>query len=237
MSQVASSQFSATCLGHMFLLRQPVSKITVDKCGECGSKIWDHCYSEVAPEDALMVMTVKADNVPSQIVDSCAVGSFKAALSAAKKDPKVVVLNTAGHSIERTQPLQKQKFDELRASGRMLDFEWEDADSFSIPINDVIYGIQWIDENIRKGKTVVINCYQGRSRSGTMAVAYIMASLHLGVNEALVLVKSRRPIVQPNPTFMKFLKAHEAEIKGALDGLSGGEIALRWILGTQTEVA
>ncbi|MGB1604845.1 MAG: dual specificity protein phosphatase family protein, partial [Promethearchaeia archaeon] len=46
---------------------------------------------------------------------------------------------------------------------------------------------------------------QGRSRSGAMAVAYLMASQKVHVAAALCLVQAERATVQPNPGFLRQL--------------------------------
>ena len=69
-------------------------------------------------------------------------------------------------------------------------------------------------ERVQTGKPVLVNCAQGKSRSGTFAVcAYLMATRDLGAAAALRMVQERRPFVQPNPGFMAFLRRNEAALR------------------------
>ena len=84
--------------------------------------------------------------------------------------------------------------------------------------------IAYVQENVAAGRPVVINCAQGKSRSGTAAAAYVMASRDLDVESALAVVRAKRPMVEPNPGFMRCLKSHEAAIRVA--GRSGDEVKI-----------
>lgn len=67
----------------------------------------------------------------------------------------------------------------------------------------------FIDEGLKKGENVVIHCAQGKSRSGTVACAYIMSHFSFGVKESLEFIKKNRPMVEPNEGFMKQLLEFE----------------------------
>ena len=100
-----------------------------------------------------------------------------------------------------------------------MDLEWVDDAGFELPLRDILDAVAYVRAHVAKGSPVVINCAQGKSRSATVATAYVMASRDLDVESALALVKARRPFSQPNPGFMKCLKRHEAAIREA--GRSG----------------
>jgi len=61
-------------------------------------------------------------------------------------------------------------------------------------------------ENGRAQGNVAVHCAQGKSRSTTIVVAYLMAKLKLGADGALKVVKSKRPEAEPNPAFMAQLR-------------------------------
>ena len=56
---------------------------------------------------------------------------------------------------------------------------------------------------------VVIHCDQGKSRSGSIVIAWEMISKKLSYDEALAEVKKCRPLVQPNPAFVEVLRELE----------------------------
>lgn len=53
---------------------------------------------------------------------------------------------------------------------------------------------------------VLVHCTAGVSRSGAIAVAIVMYSKRISYDEALLLVKTKRPSIQPNPGFAVQLK-------------------------------
>lgn len=61
----------------------------------------------------------------------------------------------------------------------------------------------------REGKQVYVHCRNGVSRSGMVVAAYLMATRHLTRDEALALLRTRRPDVRPNPAFLPLLAEWE----------------------------
>jgi len=64
----------------------------------------------------------------------------------------------------------------------------------------------------RKNGGVLVHCMQGRSRSGSVVIAYVMESEGLGYRDALQFVQRARSIVKPNPNFEEQLIKHEAVV-------------------------
>lgn len=54
-----------------------------------------------------------------------------------------------------------------------------------------------------------VHCVQGRSRSATMVLAYLMKYRGMSLNDSFKFVKEKRPIICPNATF--FAKLIELE--------------------------
>ncbi|XP_076150532.1 dual specificity phosphatase 28 isoform X1 [Alosa pseudoharengus] len=67
-------------------------------------------------------------------------------------------------------------------------------------------------EAIRGGHSVVY-CKNGRSRSATICVAYLMKQQGLSLTEAFQTVKNARSVVEPNPGFWTQLEKYEQELK------------------------
>lgn len=65
--------------------------------------------------------------------------------------------------------------------------------------------VDFIDRAIAAGGKVLVHCNQGRSRSVTVAAAYLTVGLQCPVDEALALIKSKRPIAEPNAGFLRQL--------------------------------
>mmetsp|Transcript_16025 Transcript_16025/g.15745 ORF Transcript_16025/g.15745 Transcript_16025/m.15745 type:complete len:108 (-) Transcript_16025:18-341(-) len=73
-------------------------------------------------------------------------------------------------------------------------------------------GTQYIETSIQNGGAILVHCAAGRSRSGAMMTAYSMLRDKIKLEDALNLVKSKRPKVDPNWGFLKQLKEFEEEL-------------------------
>ena len=77
--------------------------------------------------------------------------------------------------------------------------------------------IKFIDEAVRthgKRARVLIHCMHGRSRSGSLTIAYMMHHKKLSLKEAFKYVCEARPDSKPNVAFCYQLMAYECKIKG-----------------------
>ena len=210
----SSSDFADVPLGHAFVLRKPLARVGARRCASCGADVFEHHRSEVNDEFLLMILNVTGDDRPTEILPGeISVGGFKAALAECRRNPQAVAVNCAGTRLHSFLPATRQPFDALRSDGRVLDLEWEDAEDFELPLVDMTKAIAWIHAQISAGHPVVINCAQGKSRSGALATAFVMGTQNLSAEAALAVVKARRPFVQPNPAFMRRLHALEKELR------------------------
>lgn len=85
-------------------------------------------------------------------------------------------------------------------------YEWEDRDRFNIKpsIDSILEQIHlWIT---RDHKAVLVNCFQGQSRSGAVIIGYLMKYHKLSTEEALMKAKLKKPDIKPNNGFIKQLK-------------------------------
>ncbi|KAL9658336.1 hypothetical protein ABK040_015656 [Willaertia magna] len=62
--------------------------------------------------------------------------------------------------------------------------------------------IDFIEKEIEKGGNVLIHCYEGFSRSTTLAISYIMWKSRRDFNTVLEEVKLKRPVTSPNQGFI-----------------------------------
>jgi hypothetical protein len=81
---------------------------------------------------------------------------------------------------------------------------WEPiADSEPAPDLDGLRRmVDVLDARQREGVMTYVHCRNGVSRSGMLVVAYEMRKNNWTRDEALAFVRSKRPIVRPNPAFM-----------------------------------
>jgi protein-tyrosine phosphatase len=198
--------------GHQFELRVPLAKATARKCRECSANVYAHARSEVDSRDVLAILNTTADTAGTLVAPQLMVGSFMAAITEANKSESVVVLNCAGSKLHDFFPKTRSPMDALRAEGRLVDLEWDDMDGFTLDIDEVRGAVKWMVEQMKHGRTVLVNCAQGKSRSGTMACAYLMSSTKVTAAVALAEIQVARPLVQPNVGFMRQLGDFEGKL-------------------------
>ena len=72
-------------------------------------------------------------------------------------------------------------------------------------------GVQWIDREIKAGRTVLVHCAKGRGRSATLVAAYLMRHHELDFAATNSLMKSKRSLT-------KLQNAHRRQLEAWLAG-------------------
>jgi hypothetical protein len=86
----------------------------------------------------------------------------------------------------------------------------------------------WIRASLARGESVLVHCYAGAHRAGTVGVAFLMATARLRLAEALRLTQRCRPIVNPFARLLKLLHLYESALDEAgYYGSGGGAAAAR----------
>ncbi|CAN9503055.1 unnamed protein product [Ophioblennius macclurei] len=70
-----------------------------------------------------------------------------------------------------------------------------------------------IQKEAKRGGRSVVYCKNGRSRSATVCIAYLMKHRKLALTDAVQRVKTARHVIDPNPGFMSQLQRYEQELK------------------------
>ncbi|KZT67139.1 phosphatases II [Daedalea quercina L-15889] len=68
---------------------------------------------------------------------------------------------------------------------------------------------EWIQHALERGGQVMVHCVWGMSRSASVAIAFLMATRRMSLDDAFRHVVSRRKFVRPNSGFMYQLKVYE----------------------------
>ncbi|CAD8182338.1 unnamed protein product [Paramecium octaurelia] len=98
-----------------------------------------------------------------------------------------------------------------------------DADQMVLQVNDRpqcdISGYfdktnKFINKHMDDNHNVLVHCMAGKSRSATIVLAYLMFSQDWTLQEALIYLKSVRPLVCPNPGFIRQLLKYEEKLFG-----------------------
>ncbi|TNV71767.1 hypothetical protein FGO68_gene3675 [Halteria grandinella] len=64
----------------------------------------------------------------------------------------------------------------------------------------------------KEGKTILVHCAAGVSRSASVVIAYIMYSKKIPLKEAHAFVLEKRPCIKPNTDFLKQLQEFEDDL-------------------------
>uniref|UniRef100_A0A6B2LMX6 protein-tyrosine-phosphatase n=1 Tax=Arcella intermedia TaxID=1963864 RepID=A0A6B2LMX6_9EUKA len=91
---------------------------------------------------------------------------------------------------------------------RVLRLDWDDEPYQEL--KQLREAILFLHEALHAGQNALIHCGQGKSRSGAMLVAFLMAKMGLSYDEALAVAKSKRPIIKPNQGFEDQLRKFES---------------------------
>jgi protein-tyrosine phosphatase len=72
---------------------------------------------------------------------------------------------------------------------------------------------QFIEEARQSNGCVLVHCACGVSRSSTLCCAYLIKHHSMSVEQAIIHLRSRRHIVQPNPAFLSQLIHYNEQIQ------------------------
>jgi len=179
------------------------------KCKDCFRDIQAHARTAVSEEDVMRVIEGN-EAIPSLIsgepTAGLYMGGYKAAINEKfLRDAAVgLVVNTAG-GLQAFFPTFRPAPLHERLGVKMLQLEWMDSDTQEIRADELDETTAAIASTLQDGRSVLVHCAQGRSRSGTVVVAHISRSQGLAIDGALSLVQSKRSMAQPNANFMRQL--------------------------------
>lgn len=120
-------------------------------------------------------------------------------------------------------PDLRGRFPDLALKGMHIDAQDHPNENL---LKDFERVVRWIDgaltgmkdgEGEDKGG-VFVHCAMGKSRSATMAVAYLMWKFKVGAKEALEQVCEGRPVCEPNPGFLEQLDVWGRMCKAGSEG-------------------
>ncbi len=72
---------------------------------------------------------------------------------------------------------------------------------------------QAIHEIVRRGKNIYVHCQNGHGRSPAVVAAYLIQFKHKTVEQAIALIKNKRPEIHLNETQIKALRRYYAGTK------------------------
>ena len=201
------------------------NRLKPDICIECYQKIFAHC-PEAVKNDALITAALEYSNkgrkTPSTVLPPTAqnsgglyLGGYASVLNKAflgRTANVTGIVNTA-RGLDMFGPVWVNGLQKIKDAGSIefLELNWVDSETQTISELDLTTAVQFIHRHrsIQQGN-VLVHCAQGKSRSTTCVLAYLLAKdLSLGVDDALQFVKTKRMMAKPNPHFMKQLHQHQ----------------------------
>lgn len=104
--------------------------------------------------------------------------------------------------------------------GRLDPLPLPAGQTLQIPVEDMPFvdllsymdsAVKWIDHALRSHPEakVLVHCFKGASRSSAIVCAYLMKVKRYPLKDALALLKSKRPIAEPNFGFVMQLQEYE----------------------------
>ena len=113
--------------------------------------------------------------------------------------------------------LENLKIKEVFHFGFEVDDKLEDVEYHYFDLEDNSQSLSYFKENLdqihdqiekrlQQGPVLVASS-AGKSRSVTVTISFLIKKLNYTFEEAFALVKMQRPIINPNPTFLRFLKS------------------------------
>lgn len=102
-------------------------------------------------------------------------------------------------------------WDHLRQYGIIvMHVRWEDVPHQQIfPSQSMSDAIAWMGQILHSGNQVLVNCAMGRSRSVSLVAGYLIQQERMTLDQALALIRSKRPIASPNQGFLQQLRSME----------------------------
>mmetsp|Transcript_5111 Transcript_5111/g.8368 ORF Transcript_5111/g.8368 Transcript_5111/m.8368 type:complete len:234 (+) Transcript_5111:85-786(+) len=180
----------------------------VRKCMSCGHDVANHTSDSVSSTDIKKVLE-SVESVPSEIIPKLYLGGFIAAMNMTFLTDNGVtfVVNTA-KGLETQFPKYGQvRSGQYQSSGvESYSVEWVDSEDQQLDIQQLQAAVQEVHVRLMDDQGVLIHCAQGRSRSTTLVVAYLMWAQGSSYDEALAIVQRARDMAQPNPAFERQLQ-------------------------------
>ena len=84
--------------------------------------------------------------------------------------------------------------------------EWVDDPDYQIELSSLKEAVLFIEEARLSSGNILVHCAQGKSRSSTAVIAYVMCKKNMKMEDATTFVKQRRLMACPNPGFEKILR-------------------------------
>ena len=173
-------------------LRNKINQSQKSKCPKCSQEIITNKLKEHLQTNHI-----------TEIIDKIYIGSYFNAKNEEELEKNNIkyILNCASEC----KNIFKNKI-------KYFNLDIKDQNDFPIQ-NYFDKGIQFIEESLNNNDgNILIHCTQGKSRSTTLLMAYLIKCKKENTNSAYKIVKSKRQLTMPNLGFMNKLREFEKSI-------------------------
>ena|SRR3990167_2777009 len=202
------------------------NKFKADKCQQCSHFFSDHSPASVTEDEIIVYLNyLNAKNPCNEIlptVNDCGalyLGSYQALMLDNLTKYQITKAVQTAKNLEYFFVGWGRNLKEIEDGGKLevLRLHWVDGEQQKIwketPWDQLEEAIRFIHSHRKNKQNVVVNCAQGKSRSSTVVIAYIMVVNNMNFQEALAYVRSKRSIADPNSFFVQQLKEFETSTK------------------------
>jgi len=138
------------------------------------------------------------------------IGSKLACTEAAVMQHNVGAIVQTAKELEVIYPAVRRALAQLELAGAVaiLRLGWDDDIHFNVGTN-IAEAVAWIHARRREGANVLVNCAQGKSRSATLVIAYLLCAdpaRFPTFQTAFDFLHGCRAVCDPNPAFQHFLQ-------------------------------
>jgi protein-tyrosine phosphatase len=137
------------------------------------------------------------------ITDNMAIGELNA-----NYDSFDIVVNLAYINPNFNKGLQhREKREKIKNGKKIYEFGLYDTDSDSDYL--LLLLTTFFEEIGTRDKKILFHCQSGKSRSVMFAIKYLQTFYSLSTEQALDIIKKRRPIANPRQSFIKILNNYK----------------------------
>ena len=178
----------------------------------CGADLAEHKESVVTEEDVRDYIGVIASKSPcNKVIDGLYLGSVTALQPSNINEKNITRVVQTAKGLESFYPKVGVNVRTMEAAGKIevLRLDWDDVSNQTL-INQLPSAVRFIYNSKASGHTVLVNCAQGKSRSSSLVIAFLMSvypnEMGADFETALKFVRSKRFIAEPNVGFASQLK-------------------------------
>eukprot|EP00732_Lithocolla_globosa_P007153 Lithocolla_globosa_v1_NODE_8828_length_778_cov_14.102351.p1 type:complete len:207 gc:universal NODE_8828_length_778_cov_14.102351:59-679(+) len=178
-----------------------------NKCVHC-TKSWNlHC--DVTESQAKAAIVTDTPGQGNEVYPGIYLGGFQSAMNRKfLKTEGITAILTAACGLEAFYPNFGKVIPEIRKDlGQENSLQLELLDSEIQDLTDSIPpSVAFIEGVLSRNGKVLVHCAQGKSRSTSMIIAFLVQKKNMTYDESLTLIHKTRPTAQPNPSFEKQLR-------------------------------